>query len=64
MGIDLLVVGSRSYGPVLRTMLGSVTAELTRSAPCPLLVFPRGSGRHHVRPGSQPRDPPRPSAPG
>lgn len=42
MGMDLLVLGSRGFGPVLRTMLGSVTAELTRSAPCPVLVFPRG----------------------
>jgi nucleotide-binding universal stress UspA family protein len=44
MGIDVLVLGSRGYGPVLRTMLGSVAAELMRSAPCPLLVFPRGTG--------------------
>jgi nucleotide-binding universal stress UspA family protein len=41
MGIDLLVLGSRGYGAVLRTWLGSVTAELARSAPCPLLLFPR-----------------------
>jgi nucleotide-binding universal stress UspA family protein len=41
MGIDLLVLGSRGYGPVLRTWLGSVTAELVRSAPCPLLLVPR-----------------------
>jgi nucleotide-binding universal stress UspA family protein len=41
MGIDLLVLGSRGYGAVLRTWLGSVTAELVRSAPCPLLLVPR-----------------------
>ena len=51
LGIDLLLLGSRSYGPMLRTMLGSVSAELMRSAPCPLLVFPRGLGRHHGREG-------------
>jgi nucleotide-binding universal stress UspA family protein len=44
MGIDLLILGSHGYGPVLRTMLGSVTAELVRSAPCLLLLFPGGSG--------------------
>jgi nucleotide-binding universal stress UspA family protein len=43
MGIDLLVLGSRGYGPALRTMLGSATSELMRSAPCPLLVFPRAA---------------------
>ncbi len=44
MGIDLLMLGSRGYGPLLRTWLGSVAAELMQSAPCPLLVFPRGTG--------------------
>lgn len=41
-GVDLLVVGSRGYGPALRVILGSVSAELTRTAPCPVLVTPRG----------------------
>ena len=40
--VDLLVVGSRGYGPGLRVILGSVSAELTRTAPCPVLVTPRG----------------------
>ena len=43
MGIDLLVLGSRGYGPVMRTMLGSVSTDLMRSAPCPLFVFTRGA---------------------
>lgn len=51
LGIDLFVLGSRGYGPLMRTMLGSVTAELMRSAPCPLLVFPRGAGGDHGHPG-------------
>ena len=42
-GVDLLVVGSRGYGAVRRTMLGSVSAELMRSAPCSVLVTPHGS---------------------
>jgi nucleotide-binding universal stress UspA family protein len=38
---DLLLVGSRSYGPVARTMLGSVGSALIHEAPCPVLVVPR-----------------------
>jgi nucleotide-binding universal stress UspA family protein len=40
-GLDLLVLGSRGYGPVRRVLLGSVSTELVRSAPCPVLVVPR-----------------------
>lgn len=42
--LDLLVLGSRGYGPVRRTLLGSVAAEVMKSAPCPVLVVPRGAG--------------------
>ncbi|MFN8217367.1 MAG: universal stress protein [Solirubrobacterales bacterium] len=38
---DMLVVGSRGYGPVARTMLGSVSRKLATHAPCPVLVVPR-----------------------
>jgi nucleotide-binding universal stress UspA family protein len=38
----LLVVGSRGYGPLRRVLLGSVSTALVRSAPCPLIVTPRG----------------------
>jgi nucleotide-binding universal stress UspA family protein len=40
---DLLVTGSRGYGPVRRLMLGSTSARLVREAPCPVLVLPRGA---------------------
>ncbi|HEU5062211.1 MAG TPA: universal stress protein [Solirubrobacterales bacterium] len=40
-GADLLVVGSRGYGPVRRALLGSVSTQLLRKAPCPVLVVPR-----------------------
>ncbi|MDO8213575.1 universal stress protein [Conexibacter sp. CPCC 206217] len=39
--LDLLVLGSRCYGPWRRLMLGSVSTRLTRDAACPLLLLPR-----------------------
>ena len=39
--LDLLVVGSRSYGPVKRLVLGSTSEYLERHARCSLLVLPR-----------------------
>lgn len=41
--VDLLIVGSRAYGPVKRLMLGSTSAYLQRHARCSLLVLPRGA---------------------
>ena len=38
---DLLVLGSRGYGPVRSVLLGSVSAQIVDAAPCPLLVVPR-----------------------
>lgn len=40
-GADLLVAGSRGYGPVRRVLLGSVSTQLVHRAPCPVLVVPR-----------------------
>jgi nucleotide-binding universal stress UspA family protein len=39
--LDLLVVGSRGFGPIGRLVHGSTSLELTRHARCPLLVLPR-----------------------
>jgi nucleotide-binding universal stress UspA family protein len=39
--LDLLVVGSRGYGPMLGVLLGSVSRRVTTSADCPVLVVPR-----------------------
>jgi nucleotide-binding universal stress UspA family protein len=38
---DLLIAGSRRYGPLTRVLLGSVSTELVHKAPCPVLVVPR-----------------------
>lgn len=40
-GADLLVAGSRGYGPVMRVLIGSVSTQLMHRAPCPVLVVPR-----------------------
>lgn len=42
-GLDLLLVGSRGYGPLRRVLLGGVSASLMRNAACPVLVVPRGA---------------------
>ena len=39
--VDLLVTGSRGYGPLGAVLLGSVTGALFRNATCPVLVTPR-----------------------
>ena len=40
--LDLLVTGSRGYGPRAAVLLGSTTHALSRAAACPMLVLPRG----------------------
>jgi nucleotide-binding universal stress UspA family protein len=41
MGVDLLVLGSRGFGPVMRLLIGSVSSRVIRKASCPVLVVPR-----------------------
>jgi nucleotide-binding universal stress UspA family protein len=41
MGVDLLALGSRGFGPVMRLLIGSVSSRVIREAPCPVLVVPR-----------------------
>jgi nucleotide-binding universal stress UspA family protein len=40
--LDLLVCGSRGYGPLRAVLLGGVTRRLTAEARCPVIVLPRG----------------------
>jgi nucleotide-binding universal stress UspA family protein len=59
--LDLLVVGSRGYGPIGRLIHGSTSQQLAGSARCPLLVLTRAAratqmpeaaddGRDEIRP--------------
>ena len=41
--VDLLVCGSRGYGPVRAVLLGGVTHAVVRKAACPVLIVPRGT---------------------
>jgi nucleotide-binding universal stress UspA family protein len=40
--LDLLVTGSRGYGPLRAVVTGGVTGRLLRDAACPVVVLPRG----------------------
>ncbi|HET7427356.1 MAG TPA: universal stress protein [Gemmatimonadales bacterium] len=39
--LDMLVLGSRGYGPLRSVLLGSVSSYVMRHAACPVLVVPR-----------------------
>jgi nucleotide-binding universal stress UspA family protein len=41
--LDLLLLGSRGYGTLLRTFLGGTASRVIREAHCPVLIFPRGA---------------------
>jgi nucleotide-binding universal stress UspA family protein len=40
--LDLLVCGSRGYGPMRAVLLGSVSRRVAGEARCPVIVLPRG----------------------
>jgi nucleotide-binding universal stress UspA family protein len=45
--LDLLVLGSRRWGPVKRLALGSTSDQVIRHTACPVLVPPRGAESEH-----------------
>ncbi|WP_051324773.1 universal stress protein [Candidatus Solirubrobacter pratensis] len=40
--VDLMVMGSRGYGPVHAVLAGGVSGRVVREAQCPVIVVPRG----------------------
>ena len=40
VGADLIIVGSHGHGAFYNLLVGSVTAEVLKKAPCPVLVVP------------------------
>jgi nucleotide-binding universal stress UspA family protein len=42
--LDLLLLGSRGYGPMHAVIVGGVSGRLVREAACPVIVFPRTAG--------------------
>jgi nucleotide-binding universal stress UspA family protein len=51
--VDLLIVGSRGYGPMYRLFHGSVSSYLLGHVACPLLVLPRPVTDEHT-PAAEP----------
>jgi nucleotide-binding universal stress UspA family protein len=41
--VDLIVLGSRGYGPIRRVVIGSVSFRVLRDAECPVIVLPRAN---------------------
>jgi nucleotide-binding universal stress UspA family protein len=47
--LDLLLVGSRGYGPIRTVFVGSVSSAAARSSACPVIVTPRSAEAHEAR---------------
>lgn len=41
--VDLMVMGSRGYGPLRAVLLGGVSGKVVREAACPVIVVPLGT---------------------
>ncbi len=42
-GLDVLLVGSRGFGPLRAVLVGGVAGRLMRTVRCPMIVIPRGA---------------------
>jgi len=47
--LDLIVTGSRGYGPLRAVLVGGVSGRLIRNAHCPVIVVPRGAAHDIAR---------------
>ena len=47
--LDLLIIGSRAYGPLRHALLGSVSSVVMRESHCPILVLPRDTAQQHSK---------------
>ncbi len=47
--LDMLVLGSRDYGPIRTVLLGGVSREVLRTAPCPVVIVPRSAADREAR---------------
>ena len=58
--LDLLIMGSRAYGPMRAVMLGGVSRRVITRAACPVLVLPRGTmgAADELVPSTEGRHPP------
>jgi nucleotide-binding universal stress UspA family protein len=52
-GLDLLVLGSRGFGPLRRVLFGSVSSRVLDRAACPVLVLPRQVSAGDEPPGER-----------
>ena len=52
--VDLLIIGSRNYGPMHRLFHGTTSTYLARHLACPLLQLPRVGGTFADRESPQP----------
>ena len=50
---DLIIVGTRGHSQLAELMLGGVTQQLLRVAPCPVLAVPPATAH---RPKASPQD--------
>jgi nucleotide-binding universal stress UspA family protein len=55
-GVDLLVIGSRRWGPAVRVLLGSTGEELMHNAACSVMVVPRPAESVDGRSGLERRE--------
>jgi nucleotide-binding universal stress UspA family protein len=56
LGVDVVVMGSRGFGVVMRALLGSVSGTVARQAPCPVVVVPWPARDEHADALAEPAD--------